>query len=179
MQLSGGMRAKLGLALALAHRPHLLLLDEPTAGLDPAARREFLDLVRMQAAGGERTTLFSSHIVEEVERVAGRVGILDEGRLVYEGDLATLRATVRRFDLAPRITSQGMLFDVDPPPGAADWVPPGFTVLTDTEQGGRRSLVLRAPAARWAELAPAARRRLPDDRGGHLPGTRRRRLARA
>ena len=89
------MKVKLALALALAHRPRLLVLDEPTAGLDPAARREFLEIVRLQSRRDGRTTFFSSHIVEEVERVADRVGIIDAGRIAYEGSVADLQASVR------------------------------------------------------------------------------------
>lgn len=93
---SGGMKAKQGLALALAHRPPLLILDEPTAGLDPVARREFLQIVREQSR--ERTTvLFSSHLIDEVERAADRVGIIDEGTMQYEGSLLELSRQVRRF----------------------------------------------------------------------------------
>ncbi len=99
INLSQGMKVKLALALALAHRPDILILDEPTSGLDPAARREFLELVSRQAHSEERTTFFSSHIVEEVERIANRVGILEEGRLCYEGDVDTLRQSVRRIHL--------------------------------------------------------------------------------
>jgi ABC-2 type transport system ATP-binding protein len=169
VQLSGGMRAKLGLALALAHRPKLLLLDEPTAGLDPAARREFLEIVRLQANEGGRTTVFSSHIVEEVERVADRVGILDRGRLVFEGDLATLRASVRRLDLDPPpppvaadeavpapYESLGVPAEQaaappapTPPPAPASALPPSFEVLSSSHEGGRRSLVLRAAPEAW------------------------------
>ena len=94
--LSGGMQMKLALALALAHRPALLILDEPTAGLDPVARREFLDILAGQARQRGRTTLFSSHLIEEVDRVADRIGIIEAGRMRYEGSLAELKATVRR-----------------------------------------------------------------------------------
>jgi len=100
-QLSQGMKVKLALALALAPRPPLLILDEPTAGLDPVARREFLELIHHHARTTHRTVFFSSHLVDEVERVADQVGILEAGRLVYQGSLDTLRATVRRVPLGP------------------------------------------------------------------------------
>ena len=93
--LSGGMKVKLALALALAHRPTILILDEPTAGLDPVARREFLEIIRQQAKGHNRTTFFSSHLIGEVERVADRVGIIHRGRLEFEGPLDRLREEVR------------------------------------------------------------------------------------
>lgn len=101
-QLSGGMRMKLALALALAHHPDLLILDEPTAGLDPVAQREFLEIVKNQSRNHGRTTLFSTHRIDEVERAADKVGIIDEGVMRYEGDLDDLRAEVRRVIELPR-----------------------------------------------------------------------------
>lgn len=94
--LSGGMRVKLALALALAPRPALLILDEPTAGLDPVARREFLEIIERQAKEHGRTTFFSSHLLNEVERVADTVGIIHQGKMRYEGDLNELQDRVRR-----------------------------------------------------------------------------------
>lgn len=96
---SGGMRAKLALSLALSHHPRLLLLDEPTAGMDPVARREFIDIVKTQAQRSQRTTLFSSHLIDEVERAADRVGIVDDGRMCYEGSLEDLRKSAQRYVL--------------------------------------------------------------------------------
>jgi len=95
---SGGMKVKLALALALAHRPELLVLDEPTAGLDPVARHEFLEMIKVQAGVSRRTTFFSTHLVDEVEAAAQRVGIVDGGRTLFEGTTAELAARVRRFE---------------------------------------------------------------------------------
>jgi ABC-2 type transport system ATP-binding protein len=92
---SGGTHAKLALALALAHRPELLVLDEPTAGMDAVARREFLELVQSQARRSGRTTLFSSHLIDEVELAADTVGIIDGGRMLWQGPTAALRGQVR------------------------------------------------------------------------------------
>jgi len=93
---SGGMKVKLALALALAHRPPLLVLDEPTAGLDPVARREFLEIVRDENERSGRTTFFSSHLVDEIELVARRVAILEDGRTRYEGTIEALVERARR-----------------------------------------------------------------------------------
>jgi ABC-2 type transport system ATP-binding protein len=97
---SGGMKVKLALSLALAHRPPLLVLDEPTAGLDPVARREFLEIVRDESEKSGRTTFFSSHLVDEIELVSQRVAILDEGKTRYEGDVRALVDRVRRLRVA-------------------------------------------------------------------------------
>jgi ABC-2 type transport system ATP-binding protein len=133
-QLSGGMRAKLALALALASRPALLILDEPTAGLDPVARREFLDIITAQARNHGRTTLFSSHLIDEVERAADRIGIIHRGRMRYEGAIGDLQQQVRA------------VF----PSGQAAWiVPPGFELWRDEFPDGVHRLVLRADAATW------------------------------
>jgi ABC-2 type transport system ATP-binding protein len=90
-----GMRQRLGLAGALLREPELLVLDEPTNGLDPQGIREIRDLLLALHAGG--TTVFvSSHLLAEVEQIANRVGVLDRGRLVLQADLATLRQPTGR-----------------------------------------------------------------------------------
>ena len=83
---SRGMRARLGLAAGLIGEPALLLADEPAAALDPAGRVEIVDLI----AGLETTVIVSSHDLADVERICDRIGVLVQGRLVYQGDVATL-----------------------------------------------------------------------------------------
>jgi ABC-2 type transport system ATP-binding protein len=87
---SHGMRQRLGIAAALLRRPRLLLLDEPATGLDPAGMRDMRLLVRRLADSG-MTVLLSSHLLAEVEELCNRVGIVDHGRMAYEGTLEELR----------------------------------------------------------------------------------------
>jgi ABC-2 type transport system ATP-binding protein len=89
---SHGMRQRLGIAAALLRQPRLLLLDEPTTGLDPAGMRDMRDLVRGLAGEGI-TVLLSSHLLGEVEELCNRVAIIRKGRIVYEGQLHELLAT--------------------------------------------------------------------------------------
>ncbi len=85
---SRGMLQRLGLATCLVTDPDLLLLDEPSSALDPAGRREVLDLVGRLA--GDRTVVLSTHILSDVQRVCDTVGVLDHGRLRYQGPIADL-----------------------------------------------------------------------------------------
>ena len=90
-----GMRQRLGLARALLRTPRLVVLDEPTNGLDPQGIREIRELLLALNADG--TTVFlSSHLLAEVEQLCTRVGVLDRGRLVLQDDLAALRAPTGR-----------------------------------------------------------------------------------
>jgi ABC-2 type transport system ATP-binding protein len=96
---SHGMRQRLGIAAALIRDPRLLLLDEPTTGLDPAGMRDMRALVRRLADQGI-TVLLSSHLMGEVEELCDRVAIVRSGRVVYEGALAELIATTAgRYEL--------------------------------------------------------------------------------
>jgi ABC-2 type transport system ATP-binding protein len=94
--LSKGMTAKLGLILALAFHPDLLILDEPTSGLDPIIREDFIESVLRSQGHGERTVLFSSHHVDDVERVSDEIGIIVHGRMVLRGSPDGLRSRVKR-----------------------------------------------------------------------------------
>ena len=89
---SHGMRQRLGIAAALLRQPRLLLLDEPTTGLDPAGMRDMRDLVR-RLAGDGITILLSSHLLYEVEELCNRVAIIRKGSIVYAGGLSELLAT--------------------------------------------------------------------------------------
>jgi len=90
-ELSIGMRAQLNLALAMATEPELLILDDPTLGLDTVARRQFLELAIELIQQQERTILFCSHILSDVERIADRIGILAAGKLVVDCRLEELK----------------------------------------------------------------------------------------
>jgi ABC-2 type transport system ATP-binding protein len=95
-RMSGGERHKLSVVLALAHHPELLILDEPVASLDPIARRDFLRQLLDIADMAGRCVIFSSHIVSDLERAANKLWILKEGRLVWAGELDSLKERVVR-----------------------------------------------------------------------------------
>lgn len=87
-QLSGGMLRRVGLAQALASAAEVVLLDEPSTGLDPAQRRTMVDLLRSL----DRTLLMSSHVMEDVVEVAARVVVLDQGRVRFDGAVSALQS---------------------------------------------------------------------------------------
>lgn len=91
--LSGGMQRRLNIAVALVHQPKLVILDEPTTGLDMEARYEIWDLIRQLKSQGI-TTLLTTHMLDEAERLCQRIGILKGGRIVAEGTLAQLQQLV-------------------------------------------------------------------------------------
>jgi ABC-2 type transport system ATP-binding protein len=95
-ELSAGMRAQLNLSLAMAIDPELLILDDPTLGLDTVARRQFLELAIDVIQRQGRTILFSSHILGDVERIADRIGVLVAGKLVVDCTLEQLKSRIRR-----------------------------------------------------------------------------------
>jgi ABC-2 type transport system ATP-binding protein len=146
-ELSGGMKAKLALALALAPKPALLILDEPTAGLDPVARREFMEIIVAQSRQHGRTTLFSSHLIDEVERCADRVGIIHQGRMRFEGSLRNLCERVRWVRM---------------PSGTDFAIGYHFEMWRDEETGGERRLALHGEPAAWDAITlPAGAEIMP------------------
>ena len=94
--LSRGMQAKVGLVMALGSRPEVLILDDPTSGLDAVVRREFLEAViaNVQSEGG--TVFFSTHLLHEMERIADEVAILHEGRLRLRASLDDVKSDVKK-----------------------------------------------------------------------------------
>lgn len=96
-QMSLGDQRKAALLLAFASRPEVMLLDEPAAGLDPIARRALVDeIVETVSCGGGCSILFSTHLLQDLERVVDNVGIMDRGRLVLSSRLDDLHSTVKR-----------------------------------------------------------------------------------
>jgi len=127
-QFSTGMKQRMGLALALVHRPRFIILDEPTNGLDPAGMREIRQLIRSLAENGT-TVLLSSHLLHEIQQVCNRIAVLNRGRIVAQGLVADLlnaakpvvRVTVA--DLATAVQSLNTL------PGVESIHPNGQSLL--------------------------------------------------
>lgn len=105
-QLSRGMKAQLNLALAMATEPKILILDDPTLGLDTVSRRKFLELAIELISRDGRTILFCSHILSDIERIADRIGMLRAGKLIVDCELEELKRRVRKLRV---------IFDGEPP----------------------------------------------------------------
>jgi ABC-2 type transport system ATP-binding protein len=143
-ELSLGNRRKIGVIAAFVHRPELLVLDEPTGGLDPLVQQEFRALTREVAAQG-RTVFLSSHVLDEVQHVADRVAVLRKGRLVVEDRVDAL---ISRLVRTVKVTFAAA-------PDAAQFAHvPGVTEVT-SGRAGELSFVLEGPAGPLlAALAP-------------------------
>jgi ABC-2 type transport system ATP-binding protein len=146
--MSGGQQQKAGLALALAARPEVLILDEPAAGLDPIARRDLVgQLVDVIARGDGCTVLLSTHIMSDLERIAEHVGILEGGRLVRSGRLDELQSRTKRV----QVIFEGHA----PPPGfelpgmvRSSVEGPVLTAIVDLESDADLDEARRIPGAR-------------------------------
>jgi ABC-2 type transport system ATP-binding protein len=97
--LSKGQQARAGLLVALAYRPELLVLDEPSSGLDPLVRRDIIGAIIRTVADEGRTVLFSSHLLDEMERVVDHVAMIDKGRIVLSAAMDDIQADHRRLIL--------------------------------------------------------------------------------
>ncbi len=98
-QLSKGQRARAGLLIALAYRPELLVLDEPSSGLDPIVRRDILGAIIRTIADEGRTVLFSSHLLAEVERVSDQVAMIQSGRIIFCDSMEQIKQSHARLTL--------------------------------------------------------------------------------
>jgi ABC-2 type transport system ATP-binding protein len=147
-RLSGGQKQRLSLALALVGRPELVFLDEPTAGMDPQARRATWEVIRSLRAGGV-TVLLTTHAMDEAEQLADRVAIINRGRLAAIGDLAALRGAA---DATMRVTA-----DADLPPDALASLPSARRV--HHAGPGRCLIETDAPAALLVEITTWAAQR--------------------
>ena len=112
-ELSKGMKVKLSLALAMAHNPELYILDEPTAGLDPVIRREVLELLRNESKEKDKSVIISSHITDDIARIADVIVFLIEGKIVMHEEKDELLARWKRIHfqdnaLTPEITEKFM-----------------------------------------------------------------------
>ncbi|WP_437188130.1 ABC transporter ATP-binding protein [Planctomicrobium sp. SH668] len=113
--LSIGQRQKLAVILAMGHRPELLILDEPVASLDPIARRQFLQSLIDLSIDERHTTLFSTHITSDLERVASHVAFLEAGKLKFYGELDSLKENCKRLrihsasQLPPHLNIKGTI----------------------------------------------------------------------
>jgi ABC-2 type transport system ATP-binding protein len=150
-RLSGGQQQRLGLAMAVVGRPELVFVDEPTAGMDPQSRRTTWELLEELRANGV-TVVLTTHYMDEAERLADRIHIIDHGRLVASGTPLELTrggksATIRLVVTRPF------------PPGAPDSLRAALGADTEVTQLDERSLLVTGPAdastlarvSRWCE----------------------------
>ena len=107
-KFSKGMTQRLGLAAALVHEPRILLLDEPTDGVDPVGRREIRDLLREEARRGA-TILLNSHLLSEIERTCDRVAVLRQGRVAAQGTIEDLTAQTSRYKMVVSAPDDGLI----------------------------------------------------------------------
>ena len=108
--LSTGMVTRLGIAAALMNDPELLILDEPTSGLDPAGRKQTIELIR-ELSGRDRTIIIATHILGDVERVCTDIGIISQGRLIYDGPMSEMRRLARHGTVAVEIEGNTSAFE--------------------------------------------------------------------
>ncbi|WP_435319977.1 ATP-binding cassette domain-containing protein [Haloarchaeobius sp. TZWSO28] len=141
---SKGMKQRLVLAMALVGEPDLLILDEPTTGLDPNGAREMREIIRAEAARGA-TVFFSSHILEQVEAVCDRVAILNKGELVAVDTIENLRASMGG-GATLTVTVEGELSDValdtvEQLPGVTSVTASGSTLTVACDTGAKTAVL--------------------------------------
>ncbi len=147
--LSRGQRARAGLLVALGHRPELLVLDEPSSGLDPVVRRDILGAIIRTIADEGRTVLFSSHLLDEVERVADAVTIIHKGRLILASSMDEIKETHRRVTLRFR--------------GPVDKPPALVGALSSVGQGAEWTYICNGASSQLCRAAEALGATVVDD----------------
>jgi len=149
---SHGMRQRLGIAGALLRAPRLLLLDEPTTGLDPAGMRDMRALIR-RLAGQGITVLLSSHLMAEVEELCDRVAIIGSGHVLYEGALAELIASAAgRYEL--RTTDDAFAAEIAARHGEVAEIPGGLSFGGDERAAAELSVALGVAGVGITALVP-------------------------
>ncbi len=153
-KFSKGMTQRLGLAAALVHDPDVLLLDEPTDGVDPVGRREIRDLLQEEAARG-KAILLNSHLLSEIERLCGRVAVLRAGRVVAQGRIDDLTSSGSRYRLVASGVDDRLLAAFRETGAAIERVNGHFD-LTARDVDHLNALVdrLRSGGAKLQELSP-------------------------
>ena len=154
-KFSKGMTQRLGLASALIHDPDVLLLDEPTDGVDPVGRREIRDLLQEEAARG-KAILLNSHLLSEIERMCGRVAVLRSGRVVAEGSIESLTASGSRYRLVASGVDERLMAAFRETGASIERINGHFD-LTARDVDHLNALVdrLRSGGAKLQELSPA------------------------
>ena len=149
------MRTRLGIAASLVGDPPLLLWDEPTAGLDPTARRYTLDLIRK--LGEDRTIVLATHILSDIDQICDHVGVMHKGRMIFTGTMQEMKRKMRQRDF--RLELEGDAQDVDQVvqevnglEGVSSEIMPGGSLLVsmadEQSMAGGMSAVLRMIEAR-------------------------------
>jgi ABC-2 type transport system ATP-binding protein len=153
-KFSKGMTQRLGLAAALVHDPDVLLLDEPTDGVDPVGRREIRDLLRAEAARG-RAILLNSHLLSEIELTCDRIAVLRRGRVAAQGRIADLTAQGSRYRMTVSPVDEALLAEFRASGASVERVN-GHLVIGTRDLAHVNALVdtLRARGGMLAELAP-------------------------
>jgi ABC-2 type transport system ATP-binding protein len=153
-KFSKGMTQRLGLASALVHEPDVLLLDEPTDGVDPIGRREIRDLLQEEAGKG-RAVLLNSHLLSEVELICGRVAVLRKGSVAAEGQIRDLTAVTSHYKLVASGVDDALLGELRQTGASVESVNGHFD-LTARDVAHLNALVdrLRASGANLLELTP-------------------------
>lgn len=149
-----GMKQRLALAAALVHDPELLVLDEPTNGLDPAGMHEVRELIRALARDG-KTIFLSSHLLHEVEQLCDHVGIIQGGRLVWEGPVAAMNRAVRGFQVQFRTAEEAQRAQVC-------LKGQGWIRSVAVAREGRGPVRLDPSCTLWVDVAPAEAARLSE-----------------